>query len=146
VSFQGIVGNVLVLVAVVGAAAFFAMYLSWRRHSLRMTRVWAAVWLVSILAFGVLLAVDLRATFGGPTDGTMERLVAELDAAYPEEVAAIDYENAPPLDPATLFIDVQRSMSHEAELTFICEQINPRVDAVDSRIDISSSTVSGSDC
>ena len=145
-SFESILANLLALIAVGGTAAFGAMYLSWRRRNGRMARVFAVTWLTCVAAFGVLLALELRSTFGGPTDATMERLVAELDIAYPDEIKSIDYENAPPLDPAIIFIDVPRAMTHEAELAFICDQVKVRVDAADSRIDIWSTTVGSWDC
>lgn len=145
-SFEGILANLLVLIAAVGAAAFGAMLIAWNRRNRRMSRVWAVAWLICVVAFGVLLVLEIRSTFGGPTDETMEQIVAELDAAYPDEIKTIDYENALPLDPPTIFIDVPRAMTLEAELAFICGQVKPRVDAVDSRIDIWSSSVGGWDC
>ena len=75
----------------------------------------------------------------------MERLVAELDAAYPDEIDAISYENALPLDPPALFIDLDRAMTVESEHAFICGDVRARVDAVDSRIVIFGSGITDPD-
>lgn len=139
--------QLLVLIAVLGAAAFGAMLLAWMGGNRRIARRWAAAWAICIVAFGVTFFATVRDMFSGPSDATMAQLVRDLDAMYPNEIAEIDYENALPMDPPTLFIDVDRAMTRDAELRFICDQVKVKVDAVDRRIDVFSSGVTGSeDC
>jgi hypothetical protein len=47
----------------------------------------------------------------------------------------IGFEFAPPLDPATLFIDLDPSMNPEGQRRFLCDQIKPRVEAAGGGID-----------
>lgn len=131
--------QLLGLIVVLGGAAFVTMLIAWLRGNVRMARLWVAVWAISIVAFGVIFVASVPFFFGGPSDATMEQLVSELDGAYPDEIVAIDYENALPIDPPTLFIDVSPSMSPGAELRFLCDKVKPRVDAVDARIDATTS-------
>jgi len=145
------VPNELVFIAVVaGAAAFGAMLIALLRRNRRMAFIWAGVWLVCVVmvgAFFVPVLVDGFWLGGAPSDAQMERLVSELDAAYPGEIEAIGYENALPLDPPALFIDTDRGMTFEDQRSFICEQVRPRVDAVDRRIIVfGTGTTSPDDC
>lgn len=65
----------------------------------------------------------------------MSALANELQASFPAEINSVSFENAPPLDPPTLFIDMAPGMSPADELTFLCSSIGPEVAAVDARID-----------
>jgi hypothetical protein len=47
-----------------------------------------------------------------------DQLLRELPAAYPSQIAGIGFENYPPMDPPTLFIDLASSMDATAQLRF----------------------------
>jgi len=64
-----------------------------------------------------------------------DRLTVDLKAAYPDQIAAVGFEFAPPLDPPMLFIDLDPSMSPEAQRQFLCDEIKPRVEAAGGGID-----------
>jgi len=139
----------LVVVAIIaGAAAFGAMLIALVRRNRRGGVVWGVVWLACVLVVGGYFVSFLAEGFwfgGAPTDTEMERLVAELDAAYPDEIEAIGYENALPLNPPALFIDLDRAMTVEIERAFICRDVRARVDVVDSRIVIFGSGITDPD-
>jgi len=65
-----------------------------------------------------------------------DRLASELPTLYPGRVVAVSFENAPPLDPPTLFIDLDPAMDSEAQLRLLCDEINPRVKAAGADIDV----------
>jgi len=65
-----------------------------------------------------------------------ERLARELPSLYPKQVTAVAFENAPPLDPPTLFVDLAPSMDASAQLAFLCNELQPRVQAVGGGIDV----------
>jgi hypothetical protein len=75
---------------------------------------------------------------GGCSQGAQsrgDRLTVDLKAAYPDQIVAIGFEFAPPLDPAMLFIDLAPSMNPEAQRRFLCDEIRPRVEAAGGGID-----------
>ncbi len=63
-----------------------------------------------------------------------DRLVRELAQTYPDQIASIAFENNPPLDPPTLFIDVKSSMSPDQQLRFLCDSVLPRIRSLDPQI------------
>jgi hypothetical protein len=65
----------------------------------------------------------------------MSALADQLEAAFPADIVSVAFENAPPLDPPTLFIDMTPGKSPADELRFLCSSVRPQVDAVDSRIE-----------
>ena len=81
------------------------------------------------------LALSLAACRAGPTDAMMSTLADQLEAAFPATIRSVSVENAPPLDPPTLFIDMAPGLSPAEELTFLCTSVGPQVDAVDRRIE-----------
>jgi hypothetical protein len=89
---------------------------------------------VKTFLFVSLLA--LAGCMAGPTDPSMSALTAQLREAFPNQIAAISFENAPPLDPPTIFVDMAPGTSPEDELTFLCSLVRPQVNAIDSRIDV----------
>ena len=58
-----------------------------------------------------------------------DALIVELQEAYPIEISAITFENSPPLDPPTFFIDLDPDMTPEAQLAFLCGEVVPRIRA-----------------
>ena len=131
--------EVVAIAALAGAAAFGAMLIAAMRRNRRMTSVWGAVWILCLVVVGAWVVSFLHDGFwfgGTPTDAEMQQLVDELDTAYPDGIEAIDFENALPLDPPAVFIDVNPAMTLEEERAFVCGQVRPRVDAVDERIEI----------
>jgi hypothetical protein len=86
------------------------------------------------------IAVTLLAALGGCTDrqAVGDELVRALASSYPGQITAISFENHPPLDPPTLFIDLAESMTDEAKLHFICDVVVPRVDAAGGHIAVAS--------
>lgn len=67
-------------------------------------------------------------------DKAGERLVRELPHLYPDQITAISFENHPPLDPPTLFIDLAPSMGPDAQRNFLCDEILPRLREANRRI------------
>lgn len=65
----------------------------------------------------------------------MDNLTRELQETFPSQIASVVYENAPPLDPPTLFIDIAPGISPQDELDFLCNSVKPRVDAVNVAIE-----------
>ena len=131
-----------------GAAAFGAMVIAGARRDRRAALAWGGVWAACVLLVGGYVVSFLSEGFwfgGAPTDADMERLVAELDAAYPDQITAIGYENALPLDPPALFIDLDESMSVDTQRAFVCGEVRARVDAVDHRIAVLGSGVTDPD-
>lgn len=62
------------------------------------------------------------------------RLARELAAKFPDQVEAIEFQYSPPLDPPTLFIDLDPSMSPEDQQQFLCDVLAPEIAAVDREI------------
>jgi hypothetical protein len=83
----------------------------------------------------ILLSLLLSACRAGPSDAQISALADQLETSFPALVASVSYEYAPPLDPPTLFIDMAPGVSTGAELSFLCANVGPLVDAVDDRID-----------
>jgi hypothetical protein len=65
-----------------------------------------------------------------------DRLVQELPKAYPEQILAVSFENNPPMDPATLFIDLAPSIDPDQQLRFLCDEIMPRVLATKAAVGV----------
>jgi hypothetical protein len=131
--------EVVALAVVAGTAAFGAMLIATMRRNRRLTMAWGAAWVLCLVVVGASVASFLNEGFwfgGAPTDAEMQQLVDELDTAYPDQIEAIDFENALPLDPPALFIDTNSAMTIDEERAFVCGQVRPRVDAVDERIEI----------
>jgi hypothetical protein len=63
-----------------------------------------------------------------------DRLAQELPQAYPGQIRAIAFENNPPIDPPTLFIDLAPSMDPDQQLRFLCDEVVPRVRATNTAI------------
>lgn len=82
--------------------------------------------------------VALAGCRAAPTDAQMTALTQDLRQAFPSQIVAISFENAPPLDPPTIFIDTSPSQTREAEIDWLCNLVRPRVDAVDRRIEVES--------
>lgn len=80
--------------------------------------------------------LGLASCGAGPTDDQMTALTLDLQEAFQNEIIAISFENAPPLDPPTIFIDTSPSLTKEAELDWLCNLVGPRVDALDRGIDV----------
>ena len=60
-----------------------------------------------------------------------DRLVRDLSAKYPGQINAIEFKYAPPLDPPTLYIDLDASMDPQAQRRFLCEVLVPDMSVVD---------------
>jgi hypothetical protein len=93
----------------------------------------------SVGAPGIVGAIVLMLVLGGcrgVADEDLSRLVADIEGAFPNEIAAIDFENAPPLDPPTIFIDLWQDMNSTDQRRFLCDQVKPLVDAVDPNINV----------
>ena len=67
-----------------------------------------------------------------------DKLVQDLSQVYPDQITAIEFENQPPLDPPTLFIDLATSMTPDQQLRFVCDEVIPRVRAASGSIGVSS--------
>ena len=63
-----------------------------------------------------------------------DRLLRELPSAYPSQITGIGFENNPPMDPPTLFIDLAPTTDPTAQLRFLCDEVMPRVNVASSRI------------
>ena len=63
-----------------------------------------------------------------------EQLAKDLPAAFPSQIVGTEFENNPPLDPPTLFIDVSGAMSPDEQLRFLCEEIVPAIDRTGASI------------
>jgi hypothetical protein len=63
-----------------------------------------------------------------------DRLVRDLSAKYPGQINAIEFKYAPPLDPPTLYIDLDASMDPQAQRRFLCEVLVPDMSVVDRDI------------
>lgn len=87
------------------------------------------------------MPVLLAACRSGPTNAEMERLKQDLASSFPAQIKSVAYENAPPLDPPTLFIDMQPNISTDDELAFLCDLVGPKVNAVN--VDIEATTTYG---
>jgi hypothetical protein len=127
------------LTMIAGAAAFGALLIAARRGDRRLTMASGAIWGVCLVVVGAYFASFMHAGYwfgGAPTDAEMQALVKDLDATYPDEIDAIDFENALPMDPPALFIDTRPAMTPEESRAFLCDEVRPRVDAVDWRIEI----------
>ncbi len=72
----------------------------------------------------------------GVSDSELSKLVVDLRASFPDQIDAIDFENAPPLDPPTIFIDLDQGLDATTLLRLLCDDIKPRVVAVDRSIDV----------
>ena len=92
-----------------------------------------------------LLVVSLLCLGGcqaAPTAAALAGLTRELQEAFPDKIAAISFENAPPLDPPTIFVDTAPGIARAEEVTWMCSLVKPRVDAIDVRIDVESTQAS----
>ena len=67
-----------------------------------------------------------------------DRLVAELQAAFPDQISAVSFEYNF-LDPPLLFIEIDPPMEPEAERRFLCDQLTPRIRAAGGDIDATTS-------
>ena len=85
------------------------------------------------LVFAVWVALLVAACSGVQLRG--EALRAQLQAAFPDEVAAVAFEYSF-LDPPMLFVDVKAGMSPQAERRFLCDQIAPMVNGAGGGIDV----------
>ena len=54
-------------------------------------------------------------------------LVREFRATYPEQIRAIGFEYSPPLDPPTLYVDLEPAMSLASQRAFLCGTLWPRI-------------------
>jgi hypothetical protein len=61
-------------------------------------------------------------------------LVTELEAAFPDRIAAVTFEYNF-LDPPQLFVDIGPAMEPEEERRFLCDELRPRIQAVGGDID-----------
>jgi hypothetical protein len=59
-----------------------------------------------------------------------------LLSKYPQEIVAVAFENVPPVDPPTIFVDLDPSMDPAAQLRFLCDQLWPVVRQVDPGIGV----------
>lgn len=85
----------------------------------------------------VALALAMLLIVGACSDGIASRgrgLAADLPVAYPDRITAVSFDT----DDNILHIDVV-PMDPEVEKSFLCDEIKPRVDASDVRIDASTS-------
>jgi hypothetical protein len=89
---------------------------------------------------GLFGSLALGMTLAGCTDpqGPGDRLSRELPQVYPSQITAIQFENSPPLDPPTLFIDLVPSMTPDQQLRFVCDEVLPRVRAASDSIAVAS--------
>jgi hypothetical protein len=94
------------------------------------------IWVLATLV----VSASMTACSGSPSSDQVvgDGLVEELARVYPDQITAIAFENAPPLDPPTLFVDLAQSMTPDQQLRFICQELRPRVRAVSSSISIAS--------
>jgi hypothetical protein len=63
-----------------------------------------------------------------------DSLVRDLPLVYASQITGIEFENHPPLDPPTLFIDLAPSMTPDQQLRFLCDELMVRVKATGSNI------------
>jgi hypothetical protein len=90
------------------------------------------MWRALVIGFSLLLVGCQSAT---DVHAAGQRLAQSLPSELPGRIVAIDFEYNPPLDPPTLFIDLQADMTPEAQLALLCDEIAPRVRATNSDID-----------
>ena len=86
-----------------------------------------------------LLAVALVVASCQDHQAAGDQLANELPGLYPEQITAIAFENNPPMDPPTLFVDLAPTMDAQDQLEFLCTELAPRIRSVDRGI---SATVS----
>lgn len=68
---------------------------------------------------GLVLAAALTlAACRGSRQAAGDRLARELPEMHPEQIIAIEFENSPPLDPPTLWIDLSPSMTPDEQRRF----------------------------
>ena len=87
----------------------------------------------------VLLALIACLLVAGCYSGAEEvarKLEQELPGLYPEQIEAVSFEFAPPLDPPNLFIDFAPAMSLEDQWRFLCDDLYPRVHEANPAISI----------
>lgn len=91
------------------------------------------------LAFILLTVVAIAGCNSSDVQARGDRLATDLQEAFPDKISAISFENAPPLDPPTLFIDVDPPMEPDDEKAFLCEAIKGQIDAAGGGIDATTS-------
>jgi hypothetical protein len=85
-------------------------------------------------ASAIAMVATLSVTACSNPQAAGDRLVRELPELYPQQVVAVAFENTPPLDPPTLFIDLSPSMSPDEQLRFLCDELVPRIKATGTSI------------
>jgi hypothetical protein len=88
----------------------------------------------------ILAAVAAAILIAGCSDpqAAGDALVRDLRQVYPGQITGIEFENHPPLDPPTLFIDLAPSMTSDQQLRFLCDEVMARVKATGSNIAVTS--------
>ena len=101
---------------------------------------------LAIVVLAASSALILSSGQVGVSDSAMSKLVEDLRTTFPDQIDAIDFENAPPLDPPTIFIDFDQGSDDTTLLRLLCDDVKPRVLAVDRSIDVFADgwTLSGS--
>ena len=88
------------------------------------------------------LVLTIAGCRAGPTDASMAELTRALKEQFPEVIVAISFENAPPLDPPTIFIDTDPALGRVDEVSWLCTLVKPRVDDLDATIEVESTNAS----
>jgi hypothetical protein len=77
----------------------------------------------------LLLAIALVGCRQPDVQAIGDRLAEQLKDDFQTQIVAIAFENSPPLDPPTLWIDLSPSLDLEAQRRFVCDVVWPRVTA-----------------
>jgi len=87
----------------------------------------------ALLLASILALAGCRAD---PTDAEMSALTQELRETFSNEIVAISFVNSPPLDPLTIYVDTSPSITREDTVRWLCDQVRPHVDAIDTAIEV----------
>jgi hypothetical protein len=123
-------------VALLLIAIAVGAFLTFVRTRDRPNRLWrrASAAVIVLMLVG-LVGLTVAAQFSwSDTQQAGDQLAQGLRRDYPAQVMAVSFENSPPLDPPTLFIDLAPSMSPQQELRFLCDEIVPRIRATKASI------------
>lgn len=79
-----------------------------------------------LLPMCIALLLILVGCRGGSSNQAVAALANGLGSTFPNQIAYVDWENAPPLDPPTILIDFEPGLSDAELLGLLCEEIKPR--------------------
>jgi hypothetical protein len=81
-----------------------------------------------------LLVGSLVLGCGADVQTAGEKLERDLPRTFPGRVADVVFENSPPLDPPTLWVEVDPAMSPEEQRVFLCSELAPHVSEMHDEI------------